>query len=166
MTPKQEFNHIDILMPFAFKELVNWGKLRDFNQEMDLDSMDGFPQYLIDFCTYLKGGQSGPLSGSGSGPRASKIKKVKADNLITPMSQGAKRKYDCLTSGSRQFEMTTKKLATWKPTAENRPVPVTVRLVAKEYFNWVSSVGEASAGEITMVSPDYSQHVTRYKCTR
>ena len=62
--------------------------------------------------------------------------------------------------------MTTKKLATWKPTAENRPVPVNVRLVAKECFNWVSSVGEASAGEITMVSPDYSQHVTRYKCTR
>ena len=36
VTPKQEFAHIDILMPFAFKELVNWGKLRDFNQDADL----------------------------------------------------------------------------------------------------------------------------------
>ena len=124
----QEFSHIDLLMPLAFKELVNRGKSRDLNQEIDLDSIEGFPTYLIDFCTYLKGGQSGPLSGSGSDPpekvgaRALKIKKVMADNLIPPMSQGAKRKYDCLTSGSRQFEMTTKKLATWKPTAENRPV--------------------------------------------
>ena len=47
--------------------------------------------------------------------------------------EGSKRKYDCLTSGSRQFEMTTKELATWKPTAENRPVPVNVRFVAKEF---------------------------------
>ena len=85
--------------------------------------MEGWPQYLIDFCTYLKEGQSGPLAGSGSGPpekvgaRDLKIKKIKADKLITPMSQGSKWKYDCLTSGSRQFEMTTKKPATWKPTA-------------------------------------------------
>ena len=82
-------------MPFAFKELVNWGKLRDFNQEADLEGMDGWPQYLIAFCTYLKGGQSGPLSGSGSGPpekagaRALKIKKIKADNLSLPCLRGA-----------------------------------------------------------------------------
>ena len=84
------------------------------------------------------------------------------ENLI----QGAKRKYECLTSWFRQFEMTAKKLATWKPTAENRPVPVYCRLVQKEYFNFVSSAGEASAGEITMINPDHSQKVNRYKCTR
>ena len=30
----------------------------------------------------------------------------------------------------------------------------------------MSDVGEASAGMVTMVSPDYSQHVHRYQCTR
>ena len=168
VSPNQELAHIDLLMPFSFKELVNLGKLRDFHQEADLEGMDGWPAYLIDFATYLKGGQSGPPSGSGSGPpvkvgaRALKIKKLKSDNLITPMSQGSKRKYDCLSSGSRQFDSTTKRMATWKPTAENRPVPVHVRLVDKQFFNWMSDVGEASAGMITMVSPDYSLHVHRY----
>ena len=42
----------------------------------------------------LKEGQSGPLSGSGSGPlkvgaRALKIKKIIALNVITPMSSGS-----------------------------------------------------------------------------
>ena len=58
------------------------------------------------------------MSGFGSGPpekvgaRALKIKKVMAENLIPPTLQGAKRKFECLTSGSNQFEMTTMKLAT------------------------------------------------------
>ena len=46
VSPKQELAHIDLLMPFAFKELVNWGKLRDFNQEADLEGMDRCPQYI------------------------------------------------------------------------------------------------------------------------
>ena len=66
--------------------------------------------------------------------------------------------------------MTVKKLATWKPTAENRPVPVNCRLVQKEYFNFMSSVGEA--GKITLINQDHGNNhrirleVNRYKCTR
>ena len=105
VSPNQELAHIEFLMPFSFKQLVNWGKLRDFNQKAELQGIDGLPEHLIDFATFLKGGQSGPPSGSGSGPpvkvgvRALKIKKLKSDNVISPMSQGSKHKYDCLSSG-------------------------------------------------------------------
>ena len=55
---------------------------------VELEGIYGLPKHLIDFSTFLKGGQSGPLSGSGSGPpakvgaRALKIKKLKSDNVI------------------------------------------------------------------------------------
>ena len=42
----------------------------------------------------------------------------------------------------------------WKP-----PCPSARGLVDKQFFNWMFDVWEASAGVITMVSPDYSQHV-------
>ena len=82
------------------------------------------------------------------------------------MSSGSKRKYDCVSSGSRQFDNATKRMALWKPSAENRPVPVNVRQVDKMHFNWMSDVGEASLGQITMISPVNYQHVHRYQCTR
>ena len=41
-------------------------------------------------------------------------------------------------------------LATWKDTAENRPVPINCRLDQKDYFNYMSSVGE-----ITLINPDH-----------
>ena len=82
------------------------------------------------------------------------------------MSSGSKRKYDCIRSGSRQFDNATKRMASWKPSAENCPVPVSVRQEDKLHFNWISSVGEASMGEVTMISPDNQQVVHRYKCTR
>ena len=51
-------------------------------------------RYYYRKITKLKEGQSGPLSGSGSGPlkvgaRALKIKKIIALNVITPMSSGS-----------------------------------------------------------------------------
>ena len=82
------------------------------------------------------------------------------------MSSGSKRKYDCISSGSRQFDNATKRMALWKPSAENRPVPVNVRQVDRMHFNWMSDVGEASLGQVTMISPDNHQHVHRYQCTR
>ena len=126
---------------------------------MELEGIDGLPQHLIDFASALKEGQSGSLSGSGSGlpkvgARALKIKKLIALNIIPPMSSGSKRKYDCISSGSRQFDNATKRMASWTPSAENRPVPVNVRQVDRMHFNWVSGVGEASLGEVTMISPD------------
>ena len=92
-------------------------------------------------------------------------------NVIPPTLLGAKRKLDCITSGSRQFETTAKKLARWKDTAENRPVPINCRLVQKDYFNYMSNMGEASVGEITMINPDHGNdhrvrlQVNRYKAT-
>ena len=56
------------------------------------------------------------------GARALKIKKVKTDNKIPLNLQGQNCKLDCITSGSRQFEITAKNLAKWKDTAENKPV--------------------------------------------
>ena len=41
----------------------------------------------------------------------------------------------------------------WKATAENRQVPVNCRLVQKDYFNFMSTVGEASVGKITLINP-------------
>ena len=62
------------------------------------------------------------------GARALKIKLLKTQNKIPTNLQGQKRKLDCITSGSRQFENSAKKLATWKDTAENKPVPLNSRL--------------------------------------
>ena len=51
-------------------------------------------------------------------------------------------------------------------------MPVNCRLVQKDYFNFTSTVGEASAGEITLINPDHGNdhrvrlEVNRYKCTR
>ena len=73
------------------------------------------------------------------GDRALKIKLVKTLNKNPPNLKGQKRKLD-ITSGSRQFETTAKKLATWKDMAESKPVPMNCRLEQKEYF--MSTVGE------------------------
>ena len=55
---KQEFSHIDLLMPFAFRDLTNWSTI-DFNQEVTQDSIEWYPLYLTDFVSYLEGEQSG-----------------------------------------------------------------------------------------------------------
>ena len=81
-----------------------------------------------------------------------KIKKPIALNIISPISSGSKHKYDCISSGSRQFDNATKRMASWKPSNDNRPVPVKVRQVDRMHFNWVSGVGEASFGMLTMIS--------------
>ena len=47
------------------------------------------------------------------GARALKIKLVNDMNKIPTNLQGQKRKLDCITSGSRQFENSAQKLATW-----------------------------------------------------
>ena len=75
--------------------------------------------HLINFATSLKGGLAGSLSGPGTGPtrvgaRALKVKKLIALNKIPPLFSGAKRKYDCIRSGSRQFDNVTKRMAIWK----------------------------------------------------
>ena len=78
---------------------------------------------------------------------------------------------DCITSGSRQFEITAKKLATRKDTAENKPVSINCRLEQKEYFGFMSTVGESSISEITLINPDNGNdnrvraQVHRYKVT-
>ena len=64
------------------------------------------------------------------------------------------RKLYCITSSSRQFENMAKKLATWKDAAESKPVPMNCRLEQKEYFSFMSTVGESSIGEITLINPD------------
>ena len=93
------------------------------NHELaDIEFLLPLPQHLIDFSSFLKEGQSGPLSGSGYGPlkvgaRALKIKKIIATNVITPMS-----------SGSRQFDNATKRMDSWKPSVEN------MRKVDKMHF--------------------------------
>ena len=58
-------------MPLSFRQLQVWGKLRDFQQDIELDGLDKLPQHLIDFATSLKGGLAGSLSGPGTGlPKA------------------------------------------------------------------------------------------------
>ena len=57
------------------------------------------------------------------GARVLKIELVKTLNKIPTNLQGQKRKHDCITSGSRQFETTAKTLATWKDTAESKSSP-------------------------------------------
>ena len=84
-----------------------------------------------------------------------KVKRFIAQNKI-PLLSG-KRKYDCIRSGSRQFDNATKRMAVWKPSVESGPIPVSVRPDGKNYFTWITSVGEATMGDVTMVSPDNQQ---------
>ena len=49
-----EFDDTDFWMPLSFRQLLVWGKCRDFQQDMELDGVDGLPQHLIDFATSLK----------------------------------------------------------------------------------------------------------------
>ena len=123
VAPLKEFSHLDLCMPFAFLDLSNWARSRDFNQEVNQDSIEWYPVYLTDFASYLEsGGQSGPFSGSGSGltakegARALKIKQIIYENVIPPTLHGAKRKLDCITSSSRHNLR--------PPPPENRPVPI------------------------------------------
>ena len=137
-----------------------------------------FPENLIDLANYLETGQSMPMLGSRTGlnvkegARALKIKLVKYMNKIPTNLQGQKRKLDCITSGSRLFENCAKKLATWKDTAENKPVPISSRLEQRKYFSFMSTVGGLSIGDITLINPDNGNDnrvrapVQRYKVTR
>ena len=77
--PDQELDDTDFWMPLSFRQLLVWGKCRDFQQDMELDGVDGLPQHLIDFATSLKGVLAGSMSGPGTGPpkvgaRALKVK--------------------------------------------------------------------------------------------
>ena len=85
------------------------------------------------------------------GARALKIRIIKDKNKIPSNLQGQKRKLDCITSVSRMFENCAKKLATWKDTAENKPVPLNSRLEQGEYFSFMSTVGESPIGDITLI---------------
>ena len=85
-----ELDETDFWMPFSFRQLLIWGKCRDFKQDLELDGADNMPQHLIDFATSLKGGLAGSLSGPGTGPprvgaRALKVKKLIALNKIPPL---------------------------------------------------------------------------------
>ena len=93
---------------------------------MELDGVDGLPQHLIDFATSLKGGLAGSLSGPGTGAprvgaRALKVKRLIALNKILTLSR--MRKYDCICSGSRQFDNATKRMAICKPSVEKLQYP-------------------------------------------
>ena len=54
-------------------------------------------------------------------------------------------------------------MAIWKPSVESGPIPVSVRQEDRLHFTWITSVGEATMGEVTMISPDNQQVVHRYK---
>ena len=59
-----------------------------------------------------------------------------------------------------------------KDTTESKPVPINCTLTQKEYFSFMSTVGESSIGEITLINPDNENdnrvraQVHRYKVTR
>ena len=108
-----ELEETDFWMPFSFRQLLIWGKCRDFKQDLELDGADDMPQHLIDFATSLMGGLAGSLPGPGTGAprvggRVLKVKRLISQNKLPPLSE--KRKYDCVRSGSRELDSTTKRL--------------------------------------------------------
>ena len=162
VVPEKEFSHIELIMPFSFLDIANWARSRDFNHQVNQESIYWLPKNLTDLASYLEsGGQSRPTSGSRTGLTAKegardlKIKIVKTQNKIPLNLQGQKRKLECIISGSKQFETTAKKLATWKDTAENKSVPMNCSFEQKEYFGFMSTVGESSVGEIMLINLDH-----------
>ena len=55
--------------------------------------------------------------------QARRIKSIKEKNKVSFNSQGMKRKHDCITSGSNEFESTPKYLAFLSDSSAIRPVP-------------------------------------------
>ena len=81
VAPFKEFSHLDLIMPFAFLDISNWARSRDFNQEVNHESIYWFPTNLTDLASYLEsGGQSGPLSGSRTGLTAKEGARAVTDN--------------------------------------------------------------------------------------
>ena len=89
-------------MPLSFRQLLVWGKCRNFQQDMELDGVVGLPLHLIVFATSLKGGLAGSLSGPGTGPPRVGVRAlIIAINKIPLLFPGAKRKYNCIRTGSQ-----------------------------------------------------------------
>ena len=41
---EKEFSHIELIMPFSFLDIANWARSRDFNQEINQESIYWFPK--------------------------------------------------------------------------------------------------------------------------
>ena len=49
--PAREFTHLESIMPFSFLDLTNWARFRDFEQELDKESIYGFSENIIDLAS-------------------------------------------------------------------------------------------------------------------
>ena len=153
----------------TYRQLLVWGKVRDFEVDLELEEVGGMPTDLIVFAKALKGAYAGSLPGPEAGVpkvgvRALKVKMLVNQNKISKL-QG-KRTYEQMSSGSREFDSATKRSGTWKPTIKRGPIPVSPREDPLLHFTWLSTVGESTMGEVTLCSPDNSSATLRVQATR
>ena len=86
-----ELEETDYWMPFSFRQLLIWGKVRDFKVDLELDGADDMPLHLIAFATSLMGGLAGSLPGPGTGAprvggRVLKVKRLISQNKLPPLA--------------------------------------------------------------------------------
>ena len=156
-------------MPFTFRQLLVWGKVRDIKVDLELEGAEGMPGNLIAFAMALMGGLAGSLPGPGTGTprvgaRVLKVKRLINFNKLNPLA--GKRKFDLVGSGSCDLDSATKRVGVWKPSVQKGPIPMSPRADPKTHFSWISSVGEETMGEVTMSAPDNSTVCQKFRTTR
>ena len=63
----KELMGTEFWMTFSFRQLLVWGKVRDFKVDLELEGAVGMPLNLIAFAMALMGGLAGSLPGPGTG---------------------------------------------------------------------------------------------------
>ena len=152
----------------TYRQLMVWGRSRDYAIDLMLVEVIGMPWDLIIFARALMGKLVGSLSGSVVGaPRCRtlilRIDKLKEHNSIT-MLQG-KRNHERISSGSKDLVKATKRARTWEPAVGLGPIPGSLRDDPLRHFHYLSKVGEETLREVTMVAPDGSGNIVRAMCT-
>ena len=152
----------------TFRQLMVWGRSRDFAIDLQLVEVIGMPPDLIAFARALLGKHVGSLPGPEVGAPRSRLLVLKVDKLKEHNSinllQG-KRQHEKISSGSRDLVKATKRARTWEPTVVMGPIPESPRDDPRRHFHYLSKAGEETLREVTMVAPDGSGNTVKAMCT-
>ena len=95
----------------TYRQLLVWGKVRDFGVDLQLVEVGGMPTDLIAFARALQGVHAGSLPGPDAGVPKSRVRVLKVKQLVDKnkisLLQG-KRTHEQMRSGSRDFDKATR----------------------------------------------------------
>ena len=95
----------------TYRQLLVWGKVRDFGVDLQLVEVGGMPTDLIAFARGLKGVHAGSLHRPDAGVPKSRVRVLKVKQLVDKnkinLLQG-KCTHEQMRSGSRDFDKATR----------------------------------------------------------